>query len=82
MFQGAVMFNSPLNFDTTTVKYMENMFRDATAFNQELKWDFSNVINLTDMFKGATSYDKGVPFSEEEVERYKSHLFDGIGIKE
>ena len=33
------------------------------------------------MFKGATSYDKGVPFSEEEVERYKSHLFNGIGIK-
>jgi hypothetical protein len=59
---------------------MENMFRDASAFNQELNWDFSNVINLTDMFKGATSYDKGVPFSEEEVERYKSHLFDGIGI--
>ena len=33
------------------------------------------------MFKGAY-YDKGIPFSEEEVERYKSHLFNGIGIKE
>jgi len=82
MFQGAVKFNSVLDFNTTNVKYMENMFRNASVFNQELKWDFTNVIDITDMFKDATSYDKGVPFSREDVERYNSHLFNGIGIKE
>ena len=80
MFKGAVKFNSPLDFNTTNVKYMENMFRKATAFNQELKWDFRNVIDITDFLKDATTYDKGIPFNKEDVERYNSHLFNGIGI--
>jgi hypothetical protein len=55
MFEGADVFDSPLNFNTANVTNMHTMFSNAKSFNQPLNFDISNVKNRHHMFKGAAA---------------------------
>ena len=58
MFQGARVFNQPLNFDTSSADNMEQMFREARDFNQPINgWDFSNVTDMRDFMRSKSNYD-------------------------
>ena len=50
LFQGALAFNQPLSFDTSSVTNMRSMFSSASAFDQPLSLDTSSVTNMGVMF--------------------------------
>ena len=51
MFEGAFVFNQPLDFDTSSVSTMSYMF-DSSGFNQPLALDTASVTTMRDMFSG------------------------------
>ena len=62
MFDGAILFNSPLNWLSGfgTNANMSNMFNGATAFNQNISsWDVGNVTDFSNMFFNATDFNNG-----------------------
>ena len=60
-------FNSPVNFDTSSVISMSGMFQGASAFNQPLSFDTSSVTDMSQMFQGATAYDQPLSFDTSQV---------------
>ncbi|KAL1503849.1 hypothetical protein AB1Y20_012313 [Prymnesium parvum] len=47
MFAQASSFNQLLNWDTSSVTYMNSMFSRASSFNQPIDWDTSSVTSMT-----------------------------------
>jgi surface protein len=59
MFFNVPTFDQKLKWDTSSVRFMNEMFSDATSFNQDLSdWNTSNVTDMTNMFYGATSFNQ------------------------
>jgi surface protein len=62
MFDGAVMFNQPLNsWNTAKVTSTGHMFRGAIRFNQPLSsWNTAKVTFMTRMFENAASFNQNI----------------------
>jgi len=67
MFNGALAFNQPLNFDTSKVNIMEYMFAGALAFNQPLNFDTSLVTSMRSMFYYASAFNQPLNFDTSLV---------------
>jgi hypothetical protein len=68
MFQGALAFNSVLNFtDTSNVQSMVNMFYGATNFNQPLNFNTTACQDMNTMFYNAEKYNQYLPFVTNSV---------------
>ena len=61
MFEGASIFNSPLNFsNTSNVKRMSWMFKNAVKFNQPLNFNTSSVIDMKQTFYNARDFNQNI----------------------
>ena len=61
MFEGASIFNSPLNFSNTSkVKRMSWMFKNAVKFNQPLNFNTSSVIDMKQTFYNARDFNQNI----------------------
>ena len=68
MFIAAAKFNSPLNFETSSVVNMSQMLFGATAFNSPINFtDTSKVTNMNGMFSGAEAFDQPLNFDTSSV---------------
>ena len=50
MFDGAIEFNQPLEFNTGNVTNMVGMFYDTISFNKSLEFNTNNVTSMDHMF--------------------------------
>jgi hypothetical protein len=63
MFQYAISFNQPLNFNTENVTVMSSMFRFAMSFNQDLsKWCVPKIKDIPDDF--------GIPHTSDKLPKW------------
>jgi gliding motility-associated-like protein len=61
MFEGASIFNSPLNFsNTSNVKRMSWMFKNAVKFNQPLNFNTSSVLDMKQTFYNARDFNQNI----------------------
>lgn len=62
------VFNQSLiEWDTSSVMFMNNMFLNAAVFNHELNFDTSSVLDMHGMFEGASKFNKPLAFDTSEV---------------
>ena len=61
-FAYCTVFNSPVEFDTSSAITMNGMFWLASAFNQPLAFDTSKVTDMSGMFKSTTAFNQTINF--------------------
>jgi hypothetical protein len=71
MFFGALVFNQPLAWDTSSVTNMDSMFDNTPDFNQPLAWDTSSVTNMNIMFYGAHVFNQPLAWDTSSVTSMK-----------
>ncbi len=61
LFDSAISFDQPLNWDVSKVKDMAAMFYQAKVFNQDLNgWTVGQVTNMENMFAGAVNFNQSL----------------------
>ena len=66
-------------WDTSNVKYTDNMFVRASNFNQNIgSWDMSNVESMTRMFNDAAAFNNGGSNSISTWNTAKATSMDGV----
>ena len=61
MFEGASVFNSPLNFsNTSNVRRIGWMFKNAYKFNQPLNFNTSSLLDIKQAFFNAKDFNQNI----------------------
>ncbi len=61
MFEGASVFNSPLNFsNTSNVRRIGWMFKNALKFNQPLNFNTSSLLDIKQAFFNAKNFNQNI----------------------
>ena len=60
-------FNQPLNFDTHSVRDMNEMFSECVQFNQPLNFDTRAVTSMHSMFAGCVKFNQLLNFDTHNV---------------
>ncbi len=74
MFEDAVSFNEPVDFNTSSVTTMSYMFAGAESFNQPINFDTRNVTDMSHMFSFAKSFNQPVNCDTSKVTKM-SYMF-------
>jgi len=93
MFNGAIIFNQPLNWDVSNVTNMAFMFYYAGSFTGPLiwtnpetgetgPWNVSNVTNMSHMFAGATSFNQPLNWDVSNVTDMQGMFNEAINFNQ
>lgn len=75
MFNNAIEFNQPLNFDTERVSDMSGMFNNAIHFNGELTLNTSNVQTMANMFYNSQDFNQSITSFDTQRVDDMSNMF-------
>lgn len=64
MFEGALVFNQPLNWDLSKAQSLRKVFKNANAFNGSISgWKIDSVTTMYEMFRGATAFNQPIDYN-------------------
>ena len=76
MFEHALVLNSPVNLNTSSVNNMRQMFNVARKFNQPLNFDTSQVTTMRAMFANMNDFNSSINFtSTSSVQNMRAMFF-------
>ena len=80
MFDGATLFDAPLQWNVSAVTTMRRMFADAAAYNHPIALNTTSLTDATEMFKGATSFNNTLVLNTATLQ-YATEMFaDAVSL--
>ena len=67
-------------WDTSQIKYMNQLFKYKKDFNEILLWDTRNIESMDEMFEGACSYNRDILFIIKRKRVRMFNIFNKSGM--
>ena len=78
MFEHALVLNSPVNLNTSSVTNMQNMFNHARKFDQPLSFDTAQVTNMRGMLANMNVFNSTINFTSTSRVQTMRAMFSNL----